>query len=120
MSSTIQFPLSYFHSDGNIPTCITLERQNRLSIRNRVHRPWAAALARLLRERGVKKTDLAAYGLKRVGTISDVLHQPKRPDIRTLQHLADVLTKFDRRAKGGRPDAPDVPLWEFFVSDEQS
>lgn len=120
MSTVIPFRVAFLRSGGIIPTCITLERQNRLVPTVTMNRPWAAALARLLRERDVKKRDLSVYGLKRAGTISDVLHQPKQPDIRTLQQLADVFTAYDRRADGGQADAPAVPLWEFFVSDEQS
>ena len=119
MSRVFQFRSSYLHFAGIIPPCITLERKYRL-VPVGLHRPWATALSRLLRERGVKKSDLMAYGLKRAGTISDVLHQPKQPDVRTLQNLADVFTAYDRRSDGGRADAPPVPLWEFFVSDDQA
>lgn len=85
-----------------------------------ISRPWASAVDRLLRLRGVKPVGLAAFGLKRPGTISDLRNQPKQPDINTLQHVADVLTNYDRRADGGDIHAPAVELWEFFVSDEQA
>jgi hypothetical protein len=83
-------------------------------------RPWAAAVDRLLKRRGVKPVALTAFGLKRPGTISDLRNQPKRPDIQTLQHVADVLTAYDRRHRGGNPHAPAVALWEFFVSEDQA
>ena len=92
-------------------------------------RPWAAGLARLLRERGdLQKGELAGYcapkqagGVPfRPGTISVVAKSSRMPDIHTLQRIADGFTAYDRRVNGGDPAAPTVNLWEFFVTDEQA
>jgi hypothetical protein len=85
-------------------------------------------LERLLRERrDLNKGGLAAYCQPkkigkpfRAGTISAVVNSNKMPDIDTLQRIADGFTAYDRRPKGGNPSAPEIPLWEFFVDDEQA
>jgi hypothetical protein len=99
-------------------TCITTCRNDRLVWTLMSHRPWAVGLARLLRERSLENKDLLPYGLSRSGTISDVLHQPHKPSIATLQQLCQVFTAYDRR--DGNVHALAVELWEFFVSDEQA
>jgi len=118
VSRLIQFRGAYFNSAVIIPPCITAKRKPTLFVL--MDRPWAAAIDRLLKRRGVKPVELSAFGLKRPGTISDLRNQPKRPDIQTLQHVADVLTAYDRRSQGGTPHAPAVELWEFFVSEDQA
>lgn len=110
MSTVLLFRSQYFRSDVNIQDCFTVERQCRLT-RTVDERPWAAALSRLLatvrRKDGTlwKKGELAEKAGMRAGNISAMLHSPTCPEIPTLQALAKAL---------------GVPLWEFFVSDEQA
>jgi len=81
-------------------------------------RPWANGLLRLLAERrGLKKGQVAEAGKFRAALISAVLNSPKPPKIATLQKIASGFTRVDRHRN---PKAPDVELWEFFVSDEQA
>lgn len=82
-----------------------------------MRRPWATGLERLLRDRRLKKGDLAALAGVRPATVSAVANSPASPDVQTLQRLADGFTKYDRQQ---HPHAPAVALWEFFVSDEQA
>lgn len=83
-----------------------------------VDRPWAYGLSRLLTARpGLKKGVLADLADIKGGTISGLLNGPKPPHVATLQKIADAITAYDRDKN---PHAPDVQLWEFFVTDEQA
>ena len=114
MSSTLLFHRHFLRSSVNIPTGLAPERQCRLPF---VDRPWASGLHRLLAERRMKKQDLADLAGVRPGTISAVVNSPRPPEIPTLQRLAEGFTKYDRQAN---PRAPEVPMWHFFVTDEQA
>ena len=93
---------------------------------------WVIGLDRLLAERRLQKKDLALLAADDAGrpmrpaNISHVASGIVTPDIVTLQRLARGFTLWDRggiegvRNPKGDPNAPDVALWEFFVSDEES
>lgn len=98
------FQRHFLRFKQNIPYCFTLERQSRL-FSVVPNRPWAAALERLLRERHMKKGELAELADMRAGNISRILNSPRPPEVPTLQRIAAAL---------------GVELWEFFVSDEQA
>jgi len=114
MSSTLLFRRHLLRSSVIIPTGLAPDRQCRLPF---VDRPWATGLHRLLADRRMKKQDLADLAGVRAGTISAVVNSPRPPEIPTLQRLAEGFTKYDRQ---GNPRAPEVPLWHFFVTDEQA
>lgn len=117
------FNRNYLRFNVNIQDCFTLERKGKLV--SVMDRPWANGLNRLLAERrGLKKGKLAELcpGDKpgksmRAPLISSVLNSDAAPSVETLQRLATGLTRYDRKLN---PKAPDVELWEFFVSDEQA
>lgn len=117
MSTVLSFNRKYLRHGANIQSRLTLYRQIRLCFTD-MERPWANALDRLLAERrGLRKGALAQMANVRPGTISAVANSPKPPTVPTLQSIADALTAYDRR---GNPTAPEVGLWEFFVTDEQA
>lgn len=137
MSTLILFKRQYFQFNGNIPTCFTAERKGRLPSVEGL-RPWIAGLERLLRERrGLKKGELAALspndkgefvpdppkGHKpkhmRPGAISSLLSPTGgAPTVDTLSRLVDGFNRWNRLHQDA--GLPDVELWEFFVTDEQS
>lgn len=116
MSTVLLFRRKYFRSAVNIQHCFSLQRKCRLwSVKDR---PWANGLNRLLSaRRGLKKGTLAEMADVRPALISAVANSSKPPQIPTLQRIANGFTKYDRKSAS---DAPDVELWEFFVSDEQA
>lgn len=116
MSSVLLFKRHYCGFSANILTCFAFERKSRMGD---VDRPWGAALARLLAERrGLTKGTLAELADDmRPGTISSIVKSDKAPEVATIQRLADGFTKWDRKHNH---NAPAVPLWEFFVSDQQA
>lgn len=57
-------------------------------------------------------------GLKRQGSISAVVHSPRPPEVMTLIKIAAAIEAAERKVYAKTP-AP-IPLWEFFVSDEQA
>jgi hypothetical protein len=117
MSTVLLFNQKFFCLNNNIQDCFSVERQSRLG-RTVIERPWAAGLQRLLNERpGLKKGKLAEMAGIRPGTISGILNQPIQPDTASIKALCVALSEWDRR---GNPNAPDVEMWEFFVSDDQS
>lgn len=88
----------------NIPSCISQWRNGRLGSAVTGGFPWGRAVDRLLAEKGWKQAHLA----KRAGTASSRISEMKvsdRPYMPLVQSLADAF---------------GVPLWEFFVTDEQS
>lgn len=117
MSSVVLFNRKYLPLSVNIHSCFSAERKNILPPIV-LSRPWANGLNRLLAERrGLKKGKLAELGQFRPALISSVLNAPTPPEIDTLMRIAMGFTKFDRKHD---PKAPDVELWEFFVTDEQA
>ena len=82
-----------------------------------MERPWAGGLDRLLKERQLKKSKFAELAGIRAATISVALHSARGPAIETLMALCRGFTTYDKRVN---PTAPDVELWEFFVTDEQA
>jgi hypothetical protein len=117
MSTVLLFNQKFLCLNSIIQDCFSVERQSRLTS-TVIERPWAAGLQRLLNERpGLKKGKLAEMAGIRPGTISGILNQPIQPDTASLKALCLALSEWDRR---GNPKAPDVEMWEFFVSDDQS
>lgn len=118
MSTVILFTGKYLRQNENIYNCFSVERKRRL-LSTVMDRPWANGLNRLLAERrGLKKGQLAEIGHFRPALISAVLSPDTTyPDIESLTKIAHGLTVYDRVTN---PHAPDVELWEFFVSDEQA
>ena len=117
LSTPLPFKRKYWRHSVNIQHCFTLERKSRLSPVVDT-RPWAAGLSRLLADRrGLKKGVLAEIADVRPALISAVLNSATPPDVKSLQRLAEGLTKYDRKLD---PRAPAVEMWEFFVSDEQA
>jgi hypothetical protein len=117
LSTAILFNRQYLRSTANILDCFSVERKNILGS-TVSSRPWANGLNRLLAERrGLKKGRVAEVGHFRPALISAVLNSPKPPEIETLQRIATGFTTYDRELN---PRAPEVELWEFFVSNEQA
>lgn len=100
----------------NIPYCISQWRKSRLG-QYVAEFLWAAGLARLLRERGIKATVLAEHAHVPASRISE-LKKSDRPFLPLIQQLVDGFNTYDRTAKFKAETA--VEVWEFFVSDEQS
>lgn len=117
MSTVIAFNRKYLPQGVNILNCFSPERKGRLPF-TVLDRPWANGLNRLLAERrGLKKGQLAEVGGFRPALISAVINSPTAPEVETLTKIAKGFTTYDRKHD---PKAPDVELWEFFVSDEQA
>lgn len=118
MSTVILFQREYLRSSVNIQDCFSVDRKDTLSS-TVLDRPWASGLNRLIAERrGLKKGQLAEIGGFRPALISAVLSPATQfPDLESLTKIAKGLTRYDRKLN---PHAPDVELWEFFVSDEQA
>jgi transcriptional regulator with XRE-family HTH domain len=117
VSRVIAFNRKYFRCSVNIQDCFSLERKTILAAIVTT-RTWAVGLHRLLAERrGLKKGDLAEMAGVRPALISAVANSSTPPEISSLQRIASGFTKFDRKHD---PLAPDVELWEFFVTDEQA
>lgn len=137
MSTLILFKRQFFRSNAIIQDCFSLSRKSRLSAVEG-QRPWIAGLERLLRERrGLKKGELAALSPNDKGEyVPDPPrgHKPKHmrpgaisallspsggaPTVDTLVRLMEGFNRWNRlHADAG---LPDVELWEFFVTDEQS
>jgi hypothetical protein len=119
MSSLLVFKPEYFRPNGNIHYCFTLNRKCRLPSTGMTSRPWAAAVPRLLRERGLKGIDLVkSGGLKRQGAISDIVHAPRPPEVMSLIKIAAAIQQAERVIY--KRDPAPIPLWEFFVNDDQA
>jgi transcriptional regulator with XRE-family HTH domain len=103
----------------NMQYCFSSQRKRRL-VPDVLNRPWANGLNRLLAERrGLKKGDLAKLADVRPALISAVLSAATPPKVPTLERIAAGFTRYDRQQNLASPP-PEVELWEFFVSDEQS
>ena len=124
MSTTLLFRNKFLRYNVIIQHCFSLQRKSKLLalVQNG---PWANGLTRLLAERrGLTKGKLAELIAGDVGKkarpamISKVAkgHTDKF-QMTALVQLAEAFSKYDRLLN---PQAPDVELWEFFVSDEQA
>jgi hypothetical protein len=119
MSTLLLFNQQSLRFSVNIQPCFTLQRKCRLTFPYMVERPWARAVDRLMKERGLKDIELVGKGgITRQGTISAVRNSPRPPKTDTLMRIAAAIQDA-QRLKHGVPPQP-VPLWEFFVTDEQS
>lgn len=119
MSTVVLFSSEYFRYNGNIQYCFTPERKCRLWLIRMTSRPWAAAVPRLLRERSLKGIDLVKFGgLRRQGSISAIVHSPRPPEVMTLIKIASAIQQAERALFKREPEP--IPLWEFFVTDEQA
>ena len=99
--------------------CITPQSKGKLAS-TAMDAPWAAALSRLLSERGLNAVDLIGHGgVTRGPTISAILNPRTMPKVATLQQIANALEMADR-FKNGQKSRGHVPLWEFFVSSDQA
>jgi transcriptional regulator with XRE-family HTH domain len=95
---------NYFDNHVKIHPCISYWRKSRLPATVTEAYPWDRALTRLLVEKGWKSTVLAEKAGVPQSRISE-LRKTDRPYMPLVQTLAAAL---------------QVPLWEFFVTDEQS
>lgn len=125
MSTVILFSRKYLRYNANIQHCFSLQRKSRL-LCIVIDSPWASGLSRLLAERrGLNKEDLATLvppdkkgRVFRPAMISKLAKgRTDRFLMSFLVRLAIGFTTYDRKLN---LDAPDVELWEFFVSDEQA
>jgi hypothetical protein len=120
MSTFVLFRRQLFPHRVNIQSCFTLQRKDKLWCIRMVTRPWANAVTRLLRERGLKGKDLVDHGrLKRQGTVSAVMNSEKTPKLATLLNIAQAIEKADHYLHATNSRGP-VETWEFFVNEDQS
>lgn len=95
-------PWFVYRLNGNILTGITDKRYARVS--GLVQKPWVQPIRRLLLLRGWTQGELADKAGLRPNTLSEAMNG-RSPRMETLEHIAGAF---------------DVPLYELFVTEEQS
>jgi hypothetical protein len=121
VSTVLLFRRTFLRLNVNIQSCFTPQRNDKLKTPVRNERPWASAIYRLLRERGLNAVDLIGHaGFKRGPTISAYMNSEKAsPNVASLRQIANAIEAADKRLNDKNAKGP-VEFWEFFVSEDQA